>query len=166
MSRIDNYRKTLNELKSKVIASGRYLEQVYETGFDTPEQFQSFLNMCENHVNMCNVYCKRYKPFLWFIPTKYTALYRTFRNGCSWSVDIINALIQTWRSAYETDAEEAKMKAQLEERIRLEHEISIEYAEAQYEKNHKTDNKSVIGFKSTIEKPKKKRTNKKKKIDE
>ena len=166
MKILENYRKTINDLKTKVITSGRYLEKVYENGLETPEQFQAFVNMCETHVNTCNFFCKKYKPFLWFIPTEKTKIYRNFKAGCAYSVEIINALINTWQSAYDTAVEEAKIRSQLEDRARLEHEIAIEYAEAQYEKNHKIDNKSVIGFKSTIEKPKKKRTNKKKKTDE
>jgi hypothetical protein len=166
MNKIDNYRKTLNDLKTKVVASGRYLEQVYNTGFDTYEQFQSFINMCENHVDMCNTYCNKYKPTLWFIPTQKTKIYANFRNGCSWSVDIINTLVKSWQTSYEVAMEDAKIKSQIEERARIEHEIAIEYAENQYEKNRKADAKPVIGFKSNIAKPKKKRTNKKKQLYE
>ena len=164
MSRIDIYRKTMNDLKTKVITSGRYLERIYESGIETPDQFQAFCKMCENHVDMCNTYCKKYKPLLSFLPTKQTQMYNTFRLGCEWSVDIINAMLKMWQSNYEVAVEEAKYRQQLEDRVRLEHEIAIEYAEDQYERNRKTDNKNVIGFKST--QSKKRKTNKRKKTDE
>jgi hypothetical protein len=157
----------MNDLKSKVMNNGRYLEKVYEGGIDSMDQFQSFVNMCKNHVNMCNAYCKSYKPLFWFLNTERTRIYRNFRKGCEWSVDIINAMIDTWRDGYEKMMNDAKQQAQLEDRIRIEHELAIEYANAQYELNRKTDNAVKIGFKTAVaSKPKRKRTNKKKTSDE
>ena len=150
----------INKLKDKVMTSGRYLEKVFETGFETYEQFQSFCNMCENHVNMCNKYCKRVKPRFSFIQRKQYKEYDNFRTGCVWSVDIINDLISSWQSNYDAAVEESKAVAQLEQRIRLEHEIAIEYQKAVYEENKETDKKPYCGF--VTPKPKKKRTNKKK----
>lgn len=150
----------INKLKDKVMMSGRYLEKVFETGFETYEQFQSFCNMCENHVNMCNAYCKKLKPVIPFLQRKSYKEYDNFRMGCVWSVELINALISSWQRNYDTAIEEAKIKTQLEERIRLEHEIAIEYQNAVYEENKQNDKKPYCGF--VIPKPKKKRTNKKK----
>ena len=160
-------RSQVNHLKTKVMTSGRYLEQVFETGFDTYEQFQSFCNMCENHVNMCNTYCKRLKPLFLFLPTCRAKLYKNFRSGCAWSVEIINAMIRSWQSNYDKAVEEAKQKALLEERLRFEHELAIEYQNAIYEDNKTEDKKPYCGFKtSAMDKPKRKKTNKKKKTDE
>ena len=83
----------INALKDKVMTSGRYLEKVFETGFETYEQFQSFCNMCENHVNMCNAYCKKIRPSVPFIQRKQYKEYDNFRTGCAWSVEIINDTI-------------------------------------------------------------------------
>ena len=157
----------INALKDKVMTSGRYLEKIFETGFETYEQFQSFCNMCENHVNMCNAYCKKIRPGVPFIQRKQYKEYDNFRTGCAWSVEIINDMVASWQSNYDKLMEEAKIKSQLEERIRLEHEIAIEYQKAVYEDNKKQDKMPYCGFKtSTTEKPKKKRTNKKKTINE
>ena len=165
--RLENYRQVMNDLKSKVMNNGRYLEKVYEGGIDSMDQFQSFVNMCKNHVNMCNVYCKSYKPLFWFLNTERTRIYRNFRKGCEWSLDIINDMVDTWRDGYEKMMNDAKQQAQLEDRIRIEHELAIEYANAQYELNRKTDNAVKIGFKTAVaSKPKRKRTNKKKTSDE
>ena len=150
----------INKLKDKVMMSGRYLEKVYETGFETYEQFQSFCNMCENHVNMCNVYCKKLKPVIPFLQRKSYKEYDNFRMGCVWSVELINALIASWQSNYEAAVEESKQCSLLEQRIRLEHEIAIEYQKAVYKENKQNDKKPYCGF--VIPKPKKKRTNKKK----
>jgi hypothetical protein len=64
---------------------------------------------------------------------------------------------------YDKAVEEAKLKAQLEERCRLEHEIAIEYREAQYEKERKEDKKPPVGFKTSYNTPKKR--GRKKKIE-
>lgn len=154
----------INKLKDKVMTAGRYLEKVFETGFDTYEQFQSFCNMCENHVNMCNAYCKQIKPKIPFLQRRQYKEYDNFRTGCAWSVNIINTLISSWQSNYDATIEESKVVAQLEQRIRLEHEIAIEYQKAIYEENRENDKKPYCGF--VMSKTKKKRTNKKKKNDE
>ena len=109
---------------------------------------------------MCNKYCKRVKPRFPFIQRKQYKEYDNFRTGCVWSVDIINDLISSWQSNYDAAVEESKAVAQLEQRIRLEHEIAIEYQKAVYEENKETDKKPYCGF--VTPKPKKKRTNKKK----
>jgi hypothetical protein len=154
----------INKLKDKVMTAGRYLEKVFETGFDTYEQFQSFCNMCENHVNMCNAYCKKMKPKIPFLQRRQYKEYDNFRTGCVWSVDIINTLISSWQSNYDAAVEESKQRSLLEQRLRIEHEIAIEYQKAVYEENRENDKKPYCGF--VISKPKKKRTNKKKNIDE
>lgn len=154
----------INKLKDKVMTAGRYLEKVFETGFDTYEQFQSFCNMCENHVNMCNAYCKKIKPKIPFLQRRQYKEYDNFRMGCVWSVDIINTLISSWQSNYDAAVEESKQRSLLEQRLRIEHEIAIEYQKAIYEENRENDKKPYCGF--VISKPKKKRTNKKKKTDE
>ena len=154
----------INKLKDKVMTAGRYLEKVFETGFETYEQFQSFCNMCENHVNMCNTYCQQIKPKIPFLQRRQYKEYDNFRTGCAWSVNIINTLISSWQSNYDATIEESKAVAQLEQRIRLEHEIAIEYQKAIYEENRQNDKKPYCGF--VMSKPKKKRTNKKKNTDE
>jgi hypothetical protein len=154
----------INKLKDKVMTAGRYLEKVFETGFDTYEQFQSFCNMCENHVNMCNAYCKKMKPKIPFLQRRQYKEYDNFRTGCVWSVDIINTVISSWQSNYDAAVEESKQRSLLEQRLRIEHEIAIEYQKAVYEENRENDKKPYCGF--VISKPKKKRTNKKKNIDE
>lgn len=157
----------INALKDKVMMSGRYLEKVFETGFETYEQFQSFCNMCGNHVNMCNVYCKQLKPLIPFLQRKQYKEYNNFRSGCVWSVELINDLIASWQNNYDTAIEEAKTRQQLEDRIRLEHELSIEYRKAAYEGDKLNDKKPYCGFRTgVIEKPVKKRKYTKKKKDE
>lgn len=165
--RLENYKHLMNDLKSKIMNNGRYIEQVYEGGIDNIDQFNAFINMCENHVNMCNVYCKSYKPLLWFLNTERTRAYSNFRCACEHSVNVINSMIDSWRNSYDKMIEDAKMHAQLEDRIRIEHELAIEYSNAQYELNRKSDNAVKIGFKTaTSSKPKRKRTNKKKSTNE
>lgn len=153
----------INALKDKVMTSGRYLEKVFETGFESYEQFQSFCNMCENHVSMCNTYCKRIKPRFPFIQRKQWKEYDNFRTGCVWSVEIINDLISSWQSNYDAAVEESKLRSQLEQRIRLEHEIAIEYQKAVYEENKQNDKKSYCGFKTTVMQSKKRKYTRKKK---
>ena len=138
-------RNKLNILKNYVMLSIRFCEQVYETGFDTYDQFQSFTNMCENHVNYCNTWLMRLKPI---IPIgKNYNMYKEFKFACAYTVSCLNKMVHEWKSNYDNAVEEAKAFEQLEKRSRLEHELSIEYRDYVYDKDRENDNKrKPIGF--------------------
>lgn len=154
-------RMELNQLKNKVMTSWRYIERVFDGGIEDYDQFQSFNNMCANHVLMCNKWCERLKPRLRWIQYNRMKMYLDFREVCAYTVEEINDTISSWQSMYDKAMEEAKMKAQLEERCRLEHEIALEYRDAQYEKERKADQKPFVGFRTSYNTPKKRGRKKK-----
>lgn len=157
----------VNKIKDYVMMSLRFCEQVYEGGFDSYEQFQAFNQMCANHVDMCNTWCKRVKPRLGRLNCKRWKLYMDLRNCCAYTVECMNGWLADWQGMYDKTMEELKFKQQLEERCRLEHQIAIEIKDAVYEADRAADRKPYCGFKTgAMEKPKKKRTNKRKKSNE
>lgn len=166
-------RVLLNQLKDKLMISLRYCETVYKTGFDSYDQFQSFNQMCANHVNMCNIWCKRLKPIVPFLQRNKYKIYNEFRDTCVYTVEILNNLLAQYQENYENSVEEAKLLDQIEKRCRLEHEINLEYSEYAREKAKADDaKKTPIGFRTAANtnipvKSKRKTTRKKKtKIDE
>ena len=86
----------LNEFTTKVMTSFRYCRKVYDGGFDSDyaaEQFATFMNLCQSHVNLCNSLCKKVKPrFKFFQWSKYK-MYKAFRDTCAYTVEEIQAMI-------------------------------------------------------------------------
>ena len=41
-------------IKGEIMNAYRYCEKVYNGGLDSYEQFQSFINLCQNFVDICN----------------------------------------------------------------------------------------------------------------
>lgn len=156
-------RMELNQLKSKVMTSWRYIGKVYDGGIEDYDQFQSYCNMCATHALMCNRWLERIKPRFGWIQYNRMKTYKELREVCNFTVDELYNTISSWQTMYDKAVEEAKLKAQLEERCRLEHEIAIEYREAQYEKERKEDKKPPVGFKTSYNTPKKR--GRKKKIE-
>lgn len=154
-------RVELNQLKTKVMTSWRFIEQVFEGGIEDYDQFQSFNNMCANHVLMCNKWCERLRPRLRWIQYNRMKTYLEFRELCAYTVNEINDTVSSWQTMYDKAMNEAKLKAQHEERCRLEHEITLEYRNIQYEKERNADKKPFVGFRTSYNTPKKRGRKKK-----
>lgn len=155
-------RKKLNSLKDYVMMSLRFCEQVYEGGFDSYEQFQAFINMCENHVDMCNTWLKRIKPLIPIGPQH--KMYKELLEACAYSVDCLNGWCKSLQKQYDKSIEETEAFKQIEMRCRLEHKIAMEYSEKAHEKAKADDaKKKPIGF--VIPTKKKRKYTKKKNVD-
>lgn len=155
-------RTEFNQLKDKVMTSIRYITEVYEGGLENCDQFESFAKMCENYVDMCNKLCERLKPTLRWVQYRKMKLYKEFHDMCSDTVTDINGFVSDWKCMYDKAVEDAKWKAQLEERCRIEHEIAIEYRKKEEERLRKEEDKRPrIGFKTSYNTPKKKGRKKK-----
>lgn len=152
---VDN--KFALDMISKIMSNFDKINKVYDS-IETPEQFDSWCNLCNAHLQYCNVWLKRIKPKLMFIPRESVALYNKIHNAAEYTVNEIQDSIYTYNTMVEQQKEEIKMLQQLENRCRLEHEIAIEYQDKQYEKAKKSDAKrKPIGF--VIPKKKRKKKN-------
>lgn len=140
-------RYELNELKSKVINSWRYLNKVFDGGIETYDQFQTFVNMCENYLGLCNGWCKQVKPRLGWIQYKQMCLYKDLYETCEFVVYSINNIISSWQTAYDDALEESKQKDLYEEKLRFEHQLAMEFRDIQYEHDKECSQKAPIGFK-------------------
>ena len=152
-------RNQLNELKSRVMNSWRYIERVFDGGIEDYEQFQVFTTLCENYLDLCNHWCRCVKPRFGWIQYEQMLMYRDLYSTCLFTVGEVNNLLSSWQSMYDAATEEAKQKAQLEERLRFEHAVSISLRDEQAEIDKKKSKTKPIGFRIT---PPKKKYRKKK----
>ena len=152
-------RNEFNELKCKVMDSWRYLVRVFESGIEDHDQFQTYTNMCQNYVDLCNGWCSRVKPMFGWLQYNQMKMYKDLYYTCAFTVSNVNELLATWNTMYEEAVEESKLKAQLEERLRFEHELALEFRDKQYDLDKEKSKTSPIGFK--YQEPKKKRRKKK-----
>lgn len=149
------------EYKNSIMNSYRYCLKVYDTGFDNIDQFESFKQLCQNHVNICNFYHDRIKPIFGKIQYKRYKLYNDFKSAASFTIEDLSDILTAWQDSYNQAIEEAKAKTKIEEQLRLEHEIALEYREIQHKNDRNAYKKtSPIGFKTNSIKPKPKRTKK------
>lgn len=152
---VDN--KFALDMTSKMMSNLEYMKKVYET-IETPEQWESFTNLCNNHLQYCNVWLKRIEPKLKFIPRQSVKIYKRLYSTAEYTVNEIQNIIYSYNTAMEQQMEELKQLQMLEKRCRIEHEIAIEYQEMQTEKAKKSDaKKKPIGF--VIPKKKRKKKN-------
>lgn len=141
-------RKMINDSLTKIMNSYDYCLTVYETGFDTVEQFYSFKQMCQNHVDMCNFYYRKCKPTFWKFQYRKYKLSENVKNACLYTISELSSIINDYMDSYDKAVEEAKIKIKTEEHCRLEHEIAMEYKDLQYEHDKELKKKSPkIGFK-------------------
>ena len=147
----------INNLTTEIVTRHNKIKSVYES-IETPEHYDSFRAMCDNHLVYCNTWIERIKPKFKKLQRKRNRLYEKFYVAAKYSIDEINEMISQYESAVQAQAEELKMLHQIETRCSLEHNIAIEYQDKQYKKARKEDKKKPIGF--VVSKPKKTRKKK------
>lgn len=136
-------RNDVNVLKNYIMASYQYCKKVYN-GIDNHTQYQSWLQLCYAHLNNCNFWTLKLKPFIKFIPTTKCKLYKDFRFACEYTVDSLQMMIAEYNEKYAKEREQIELNKQIEMRARIEHEIAIEYKEAMIERDKA--NRKPIGF--------------------
>jgi hypothetical protein len=149
-----------NNYKSSLMESYRYCIDVYNEGFDTVDQFYSFKQLCQLHVDRCNFYYKKLKPKFGKLQWRQYKLLKDIETAAKYTVNELSSLINGWADNYEKAVEEAKLMAKAEEQLRLEHKIAMEFRAVQKKKDKKElKSTKPIGFKVTTEKPKRKHKN-------
>lgn len=133
-------------LKGEIMNAYRYCEKVYNGGIETYEQFQSFINLCQNFVNVCNFNSKNIKPALGLLQLNKWAAYKDFQYACTFAVDKLNDMIRSWQASYDKSLEECEMIKQMETRARIEHQVAIEHREKELENQKNRLKSRPIGY--------------------
>ena len=139
----------LNEFTTKVMTSFRYCRKVYDGGFDSDyaaEQFATFMNLCQSHVNLCNSLCKKVKPrFKFFQWSKYK-MYKAFRDTCAYTVEEIQAMINEKQAEFDKIAEIEELRETMAIKAQIDYELACEFKELDIERNKNIRESRNIGF--------------------
>ena len=138
--------RTVNSYKTEIMQGFRFCQRVYEGGIETPEQFDVFTNLCENHVNNCNAICKKIKPKLGIIQYKKYMQYKDFRYTCAYTVNYLNNILSSIQAEYDKAKEIAELQEQLEIKSRIEFELAMEFKEIEQQRQIERRKTKPIGF--------------------
>ena len=133
-------------IKGEIMNAYRYCEKVYNGGLDSYEQFQSFINLCQNFVDICNFNSENIKPVLGILQPNKWAAYKDVQYTCKFVVDKLNDMINSWQASYDKSLEDCEMIKQMETRARIEHQVAIEYREKELENQRNRLKARPIGY--------------------
>lgn len=134
----------VNAIKTYIMNSFRYCKRVSE-GIESMEQFEVFVNLCQSHVDNCNFWSNKLKPTIGILQPNKKNLYENLHVVCSYTVDRLKDIINTYNDSFEKAKEEAEMQMQLELSARINNEIALEYKDNEYKKLK--ESRCPIGFK-------------------
>lgn len=134
----------VNDLKTKVMDSFKYCKRVYDGGIETSEQFDSYIQLCTAHINTCNFWCNKVKPFLGIIQYNRYKRYKELYDLSEYTVSVLNALIAEINSVFTKYAEMEELREQIEYKMRIEHDVVMALKEVDIQEQHESGPK--IGF--------------------
>lgn len=158
---MNNNLTVLNNYTTEIMNSYRFINRVYESGIESKEQFTTFFNLCQNHVNICNARCKALKPIFGFIQINKNKIYKTFKNTCEYTVSAIQDFISTIQAEYDKLDEIEELRETMSVKAQIEYEIATNLKEIEINRQETIRESKKIGF--SIPTVKKRKYNKKNK---
>ena len=136
----------VNQIKTNVVAGYKYCKKVYNGGIESPEQFDTFVNLCQNYLDICNNYCTIVKPTFGILQYKRYKDYKSIRNICVDTVDEINGILTGLQTQFDKQREETETFTQLEARMRFEAAVAYDIKEQEKQRIKEESQKQQIGF--------------------
>ena len=137
----------LNQFKNRVMDSYRFIKRIYDGGIETPEQFTTFANVCQGHVDMCNILCYKLKPnfFGIFQPSK-KSIFNKFKEVCAYTISEIQDMISTIQAEYDKLAEIDELRETMVIKAQIEYELANQFKEIDICHNKEIREARNIGF--------------------
>lgn len=135
-----------NQIKTNVVAGYNYCKKVYNGGIESPEQFDAFVNLCQNYLDICNTYCTHIKPTFGILQYKQYKDYHSVRNICIDTIDEINGILTGLQILFDKQREETEAFTQLESRMRFEAAVAYDIKESERKQTFENARKRPIGF--------------------
>jgi hypothetical protein len=143
-----NKNEKLNDSITEVMNSFRFCQKIYNGGIESPEQFTSFKNLCQNHVDICNMLYHTLKPsFLWIFPLYKWKQLKKFKNVCIYTISEIKIMIANIQSECDKMAEYEELRETMTVKAQIEYELASEFKEMDIKKNEEHREARNIGFK-------------------
>ena len=136
----------LTQYKTEIMNSFRFCKRVYEGGIETPEQFDSFTNLCQNHVDKCNMICKKLKPKLYLLQWKKAKNFANFRDTCAYTIEQLQSMISEIQSGYDKMAEIEELRETMETKAFIEYEIAQKIKQLDIDRIDEIKTYNKIGF--------------------
>ena len=136
----------VNQIKTDVVAGYNFCKKVYNGGIESPEQFDAFVNLCQNYLDTCNNYCTIVKPTFGILQYKRYKDYKSIRNICVDTVDEINGILTRLKTLFDKQREEDEAFTQLEARMRFEAAVAYDIKEGEKQMLREESQKRQIGF--------------------
>lgn len=136
----------VNQIKTDVVAGYNFCKKVYNGGIESPEQFDAFVNLCQNYLDICNNYCTIVKPTFGILQYKRYKDYKSIRNICVDTVDEINGILTGLQTQFDKQREETETFTQLEARMRFEAAVAYDIKEQEKQRIKEESQKQQIGF--------------------
>jgi hypothetical protein len=136
----------VNQIKTNVVAGYKYCKKVYNGGIESPEQFDAFVNLCQNYLDSCNHYCGIVRPTFGILQYKRYKDFKSVRNICADAVNEINNILTGLQAQFDKQQEEAEAYAQLESRMRFEAAVAYDIKEQEKQHIREESQKRQVGF--------------------
>ena len=136
----------LTKYKTAVMVSFRYCKRIYEGGIETPEQFETFTNLCQNHVEVCNALCRKLKPKLPWLQWEKAKNFSNFRDTCAYTIEQLQSMISEIQSGYDKMAEIEELRETMTIKAQIEYEIANELKELEINRQSEIRESRNIGF--------------------
>lgn len=136
----------LNQFTTQVMNSYRFCKRVYEGGIESPEQFTTFTNLCQGHVDICNMLCYKLKPKFGLLQQSKLKIFKSFKDSCAYTISEIQGMIGTIQSEYDKLAEIDELRETMAIKAQIEYELANEFKELDIARNKEIRESRNIGF--------------------
>lgn len=157
---MEKYRVNINNIKTNIINRYNKIISVYES-IENEYQYDSFIAMCDTHLEFCKFWQDKLKPKWYNIFNKRKKdIYDEYFECAQYTLNNIQNYINSYNDALKKVVEEEEYVDSIRKRITIESKITQELQDIQYNNIRKEEHKNKIGF--VTSKPKRKYTRKKK----
>lgn len=136
----------LNQFTTQVMNSYRFCKRVYEGGIESPEQFTTFKNLCQGHVDICNMLYYKLKPKFGFLQWSKLKILKLFKDTCAYTISEMQGMIGTIQSEYDKLAEIDELRETMAIKAQIEYELANEFKELDIARNKEIRESRNIGF--------------------
>lgn len=141
-----NIRAIVKEYQTQVMKSFEFCKRMFANGFNSEEQFNTALSICQNHIKLCTRLCKTVKPrFGWFQITAQKN-FETLYDTCIYTVDEIKSMIQETQDEFDKIAEIEELREKMETKAFIEYDIAQKIKQFDLDKIDEIKTYNKIGF--------------------
>ena len=158
-------RSAVNNLKTELLSRMNYIIKIHES-IEEDQQYDAFITMCDNHMQYCQFWADKLKPKWYQLLSKVKKdQYKDYFELAQYTLDRLSAKVNAYKEAVQEAMEQQEYYDTVRRKLETEFIITKELQDHQYESIRIEEHKNKIGFIQGKPKQKKKRSNKKKDVN-